>query len=91
MNNGFDSESVFYFSEVDFELVLNRVEELNLEIFGIETWQNGEFYNVKSFEEFNLYPSGSNWYRKAFEEFKMENSDLLYAATYGVPSKLLMI
>jgi hypothetical protein len=90
LNDGFDSESIFYFSKEDFGIVLNRAEELNLEIFGIEPWLNGEFYDVKSFEAFNLDPSDANWYRKAFDEFKTGNKNLQYAATYGVPKELLM-
>ena len=31
LNDGFDSEDIFYFSESDFEIVLNRVEKTELE------------------------------------------------------------
>ena len=36
LNNGFDSESIYYFSESDFEIVLNRVEKNGIGIYGIE-------------------------------------------------------
>lgn len=89
VNDGFDSKSIFYFSEPDFKIILDRVEELNLEVFGIEPWLDGEFYDVKCHEEYELAPNNPNWYRKAFEEFKMKNKNLQYAGTYGIPKKLL--
>lgn len=89
LNDGFDTESIFYFSEPDFEIVLNRVEQLKLEVFGIEPWFKNEYYDVKSYEEFDLTPDNPNWYRKAFDEFKLKNIDLQYSASYGVPEKLI--
>ena len=32
LNDGFDSESIYYFSENDFEIVLDRVEKLGIEV-----------------------------------------------------------
>jgi len=36
LNNGFDSQLIKYFSELEFEIVLKRVEKLGLGIYGIE-------------------------------------------------------
>ena len=84
MNDGFDSESIYYFLESDFEIVINRVEKLGIGIMGIEPWLNGEFYDVKIDENYGAVPTESKWYRKAFDEFKKDNQNLLYAASYKI-------
>jgi len=89
LNNGFDSEEIYYFSESDFELVLDRVEANGLGIFGIEPWLDGDFYGVRVHEQINAKPNDQNWYRDAFSEFKKKRKDLMYAATYQIPEKLL--
>ncbi len=89
LNDGFDSESIYYFSESDFEIVLNRVEKLGIGIMGIEPWLNGDFYGVMVVEDFETVASDPNWYRKAFSEFKKIGKELMYAASYEVPKKLL--
>ena len=84
MNDGFDSESIYYFSQLDFEIVLNRIEKLGIGIYGIEPWLNRDFYDVKDVEDYGGITTDSKWYKKAFEEFKKENENLLYAASYDV-------
>ena len=84
MNDGFDSESIYYFSQLDFEIVLNRIEKLGIGIYGIEPWLNRDFYDVKDVEDYCGITTDSKWYKKAFEEFKKENENLLYAASYDV-------
>lgn len=86
LNDGFDSESIYYFSENDFEIVLDRVEKLGIEILGIEPWKDGEFYDVMTSEDFK---SDSKWYRKAFSEFKERDEILQYGASYRIPPKFL--
>ena len=83
-NDGFDAASIYYFSQSDFEIVLNRIEKLGIGIFGIEPWLNSEFYDVKVVDDYGGVTTDSKWYRKAFQEFKKENENLLYAATYDV-------
>jgi hypothetical protein len=89
LNDGFDSESIFYFSESDFEIVLNRVEKNGIGIYGIEPWLNGDFYSVRVHEQLNAEPNDPNWYREAFSEFKKSGKKLQYSATYEVPNKLI--
>lgn len=89
LNSGFDSESIYYFSESDFEIVLNRIEKNGIGIFGIEPWLNGEFYDVMVFDDFNTTANDPKWYRKAFEEFKRSGKKLLYAGSYDIPKELL--
>ena len=89
LNDGFDSESIYYFSETDFEIVLDRVEENGIAIFGIEPWLNGDFYDVLSYEDYKTRANDPKWYRKAFTEFKNLRKNLMYSASYQVPKKLL--
>lgn len=88
-NSGFDSETIKYFLEEDFKIVLDRVEDLNLGINGIEPWFNEEFYDVIVVEDFGNNPFDSNWYKNAFQNLKNEKKNLLYAASYIVPINLL--
>ena len=89
LNDGFDSESIYYFSESDFEIILDRVEKNGIGIYGIEPWIDGDFYGVLIVEDFNTIATDPKWYRKAFMEFKASGKKLLYAASYEVPKKLL--
>lgn len=90
LNDGFDSKSIYYFSESDFEIVLNRVEKNGIGIFGIEPWLDGEYYGVMVVEDFETLATDPNWYRKAFSEFKKSGKELMYSASYEVPKKLLV-
>ena len=89
LNNGFDSEDIFYFSESDFETVLDRVEKNGLGIYGIEPWLNDDFYGVSIVEDYETKAIDSKWYRNAFAEFKKSKKKLMYAATYEIPKKLI--
>ncbi len=82
LNDGFDTESIKYFSETDFSIVLKRVEENNIGISGIEPWLNGEFYNVLTSEDYSANPIDPKWYWKAFEELKKKEKHLQYSASY---------
>jgi hypothetical protein len=89
LNTGFDAETIKYFSEQDFEIILERVKEKGLGILGIEPWQNGGFYDVLTYEEFTNDSTDANWYIKAFEKFKADKEILQYAASYYIPEILL--
>ena len=89
LNDGFDAEGIKYFSESDFGTVLRRAEEQGIDIFGIEPWKNGDFYDVRVCGDYESNPSNSQWYWTAFEAFTKEDGELLYAATFGVPERLL--
>lgn len=85
LNDGFDAKSIFYFSESDFEIVLDRVEKLGIGIMGIEPWLDGEYYDVRVFGEFNTTPFDPRWYRKVFDDYKKKEENLQYAASYKIP------
>ncbi len=88
LNDGFDAEGIYYFSEKDFEIVLDRVETHNIGICGIEPWLNGMYFGVTVVEDFKTTPDDASWYRQAFEAFK-GHPNLMYAATYDVPKERL--
>lgn len=85
LNDGFDIINIKYFSATEFEIVLNRVEQLNIGIYGIESWKDGEFYDVLTCEDFSKGPTDPKWYKMAFEKFKLFDSNLLFSASYYVP------
>ncbi|RKN78521.1 hypothetical protein [Ulvibacterium marinum] len=85
LNDGFDTESIKYFSESDFRIVLERVEKFGLGIYGIEPWQNGTYYDVYGFEDYAKTPTDSRWYNTAFDDFIASGEELLYTATYHMP------
>lgn len=84
LNDGFDTKTIWYFSESDFEIVLNRIDEFGLGIYGIEPWLNGKYFDVISCEDYGTKSTDSNWYRKAFNKFKSTGEKLLYSATYDL-------
>ncbi len=89
LNEGDDKEIVQYFSETDFEVVLQRVEHFGIGVYGIESWLNGEVSAVATHEEFKKKATDPKWYKKAFLTSKSRESGLLYSATYKVSNKLL--
>ncbi len=85
LNDGFDSRTIKYFSASDFDIVLLRVEKMGIEIYGIEVWKDGEFFDVLSFEDFDTTPGNPGWYWKAFQKFSGMQEELLYSASYHIP------
>jgi hypothetical protein len=90
LNDGFDVIGIKYFSQKDFETVLARVEKLDISVFGIEPWIDGDYYDAKGYEDYNKKPNDSQWYKKAFSEFKELKIELQYSASYDVPHNLLI-
>ncbi|WP_370214151.1 hypothetical protein [Mesoflavibacter profundi] len=88
LNTGFDVDSIYYFSESDFEILLDRVEKDNISIFGIEPWLDGSYYDLTTYEDYNTTANDPKWYRKAFSEFKKREEKLMYAASYKVPKRV---
>ena len=89
LNTGFDVDSIKYYSEKDFKIILERCEKAGIGIFGIEPWLDGEFYDVITKEELDADADDPVWYNLAFEEFAGRGIELQYSATYHIPGKLL--
>ncbi|NQX91732.1 MAG: hypothetical protein HRT74_06340 [Flavobacteriales bacterium] len=83
-NIGFDTPNIKYFSETDFLIVLERVEQHGLGISGIEPWKDGKMHDVLTSEDFNKDSKDPSWYWEAFKQFQDKERGLLYAATYVV-------
>lgn len=86
MNDGFDAPLIRYFAEDDFETVMDRIEELSINILGIECWVQKKFRNVKYKED---YPGAENWHRKAYKDMRREGFTCYFSATYDIPPVLL--
>ena len=89
LNDKIESDSIFYFSESDFEIVLERIEKLGIGIYRIEPRLEGNSFDVKLNEDYRKKATDAKWYKKAFSEFKKQQTNLQYSATYKVSDKLL--
>lgn len=85
LNDGFDSKTIKYFSESDFRIVLDRVEKMQIGIYGIEPWLNGHYFDIAVSQDYTIDPTDPTWYRQAFEEFVSKSEHLQYSASYHVP------
>lgn len=88
-NDGFDDDSIHYFSESDFATVLKRAEHFGLSIYKIEPSLDGKAFEVANHDAFKKKATDPKWYTKAFSDFKKRQEGLVYAATYKVSKKLL--
>ena len=89
LNDGFGQEGVQYFSETDFEIVLDRAEHFGLSIYSIAPWSKDEAYEASSHEDHKKKATDPKWYKKEFMTLKTRQEGLLYSATYKVSKKLL--
>jgi hypothetical protein len=89
LNDGFDQEDIQYFSESDFETVLQRAEHFGISIYEIKPSLNGEPYKVSGHLDHKKKATDPRWFKKAFLTFKTGQVGLNYSATYKVSKKLL--
>jgi hypothetical protein len=88
-NDGFDDESIYYFSQEDFAELLYRVEHFGIGVYEIKARQDDKF--LPSVKHLDLAKKATNpdWYKKAFLTLSMKHEGLLYAASYKISKKLL--
>ncbi len=89
LNKETETDSIHYFSESDFEIVLERIEKLGIGIYKIEPRLDGDLLEVKINEDFRKKATDSRWYKSAFSQFKKQQVDIQYAASYKVSDRLL--
>ena len=89
LNKEFKSDSLYYFSESDFKTVLERIEKLGVGVYEIKPRIEGVCLDVKINEDYRKKATNPKWYKKAFFEFKKQQSNLQYSATYRVSDRLL--
>ena len=91
LNTGFDSPSIQYFSQTEFKILLEKVEEQNICIYGIEPFDSDlDYFDTKVYENYNKEANDPDWYNRAFEEFVSLGEELIYAASFHVPDELLI-
>src|ERR1035437_1303667 len=88
LNTGFDAPGIRYFSEYDFEILLNRVQEKGIVAMGIEPWKDGKFYDVDCGEDFSGDPDTILWYFKSFEKYRKLGETLQYSASLCLNLKI---
>jgi hypothetical protein len=89
VNDGFDDKSIVYFSEKDFETLLERVEYNGIGLYEIKTWFDGKVYSEDNHETYRKKATDPNWYKKTFKTLRHKQEGLLYCASYKVSAKLL--
>jgi len=89
LNNGFGKDGIKFFSESDFEIVLQRAEHFGLSIYNIEPWIKGEVLESSSHEDHKKKATDPKWYKKEFLTLKSRKTGLFYSAKYKVSKKLL--
>lgn len=78
--------AISHFNKADFEIVLKRVEDYGIGINGIEIFMHGEFYGVRTFEEYHLSHNDSRWYYAAFWELSRKHPDVVFSASFNLDS-----
>jgi hypothetical protein len=89
INDGFDAPMIKYFSQADFQVVLERVEKLGIGLHGIEPWRDGKYFKTVEFEDYGIDQFDPNWYKSAFVKLIGLGEELQYSASYDVPEELL--
>ena len=89
LNDEFKQDKIQYFSESDFEIVLQRVEHFGISIYEIESRLNGERHGISAHEEHKKKATDPRWYKKSFLTSKNRQTGLSYSAKYKVSKKLL--
>jgi hypothetical protein len=89
LNDGFAKNEIQFFSESDFEIVLQRAEHFGLSIYSIEPWIKSEVLEASSHEDHKKKATDPKWYKKEFVTLKTRQEGLLYSAKYKVSKKLL--
>jgi hypothetical protein len=89
IKNDSDQEDIHFFSETDFDIVLQRAEHLGIGVFGIDPWLEGKAHVPATHEEYKKKATDPRWYKKAFLTLRMRTPGMDYSATYKVSAKLL--
>tara|TARA_B110000977_G_scaffold54438_1_gene74133 strand:+ start:446 stop:772 length:327 start_codon:yes stop_codon:yes gene_type:complete len=89
LNEETDAEGTHYFSEEDFEKVLERAAHFGIGIYKIEPKHEGKAYEFKEHETYRKKATDPRWFKNAFIEFKKTKLELQYSATYRVSKRLL--
>jgi hypothetical protein len=89
LNETNDDEAIRYFSEADFQIAIERIENLGIGIYKIEPRLEGVAIEAKVNEDYRKKATDPKWYKRAFFELKKNQPKLQYSATYRVSDRLL--
>ena len=89
LNKAFETDPVYFFSEADFKIVLERIEQFGIGIYRIEPRLKGVPYEVKVNEDYRKKATDPKWYKQAFLELKRKEPKLQYSASFKISDKLL--
>ena len=70
LNEASEIDAIHYFSESDFDIVLERIEKLGIGIYRIEPRLEGDLFEVKINEDYRKKATDAKWYKKALLCFK---------------------
>jgi hypothetical protein len=90
LNDNFENDGLYYFSEIDFPIILQKCEYFGIGVYTIEAFANGESFGVSNHETRNKKATDPKWYKKTFLNFKKGEAGMVYCATYKVSNKLLV-
>ena len=89
LNEAFAEDSLYLFSESDFEKALERIEHYGISVYKIEAWLDGKLFDSSAHVDFRKKATDPKWHKKAFKTFKTRQDGLSYSATYKVSNRLL--
>ncbi len=89
VNDGFDTDTILYFTENDFDKALTQIEYYGIGIYEIKTFFEGKEFEIQNHEQYKKKVTDPKWYKKAFLTLKTRQPGLYYSATYKVSKKLL--
>ncbi len=81
MNGGCDAEGMCHFSAKDFKTVMQRAEEHNVRILGIECWEKEEEKHTAYYEDYK----SDLWHREAYNMLLKDHSPCIFTASFDVP------
>lgn len=85
VNGGCDADSMCHFSAEDFKTIMDRAEDLNVRILGIECWEHEEEKYTAYYEDYKM----KGWHRNAYENLMKDHSPCIFTATFEVPEAYL--
>ena len=89
INDASNKDPAHYFSEADFEKLLERVAYFGIGIYEIKTSLKGKSFDVAGHLDHKKKATDPRWYNKAFLTLKKRQEGLAYTATYKLSKNLL--
>lgn len=85
-NTGADAPGIHHLKASDFQILMDRAEDLDVTILGIECWMRNRKAYTLFIEDYIRIP---HWHRLAFKMFTDNYNGPLLTATFEVPKVYL--